>query len=169
MKTVKVLLPVILVALMFCLTGCKEKEIVVPQSQEPDFTIKEGIEIDWDQIMTDCQDLLCEEDYPYGSYLDFAVHDEDNTVELIWPLKAECPKEEAVEYGVAYIRAFNDACSTQDFGIAMSTEDYYGGYWDDHTIDIQVFWENDIMEPDNYLINQIIEAGTNAPVELQKK
>lgn len=165
-----VFITIFTILLMACLGGCKEKEIVVAKNQdEPDFTIKEGIEIDWDQVMDDCEDYLNPDDYPYGSYLDFAVHEETASVELIWPLLPECPKEEAIEYAKAYIRAFNDACSTQDFGIAMSTEDYYGGYWDKNDIDLQVFWEKDIMEPDNYLINQVIPAGSNAEVELQAK
>ena len=148
------------------LSGCMEKSIVVPHSDTPDLTIKDDVTIDWDQVMAECEETLNADDYPDGSYLDFAVHEEEKTVELIWPIKNKTSQLEALEYGKAYIRAFNDAVATQDNKYAFSTDDYYGGFWDEYTIDLQVFWDTDyiILHPEEYLVNQIIDPGANDPV-----
>ena len=162
-----VFITIFTILLMACLGGCKEKEIVVAKNQdEPDFTIKEGIEIDWDQVMDDCESALNADEYPYGSYLDFAVHDDENLTEIIWPVKPECPIEEMPAYAEAYAKAFNDAVATQDFKYAVSSDDSYGGYWDTHDMDVQVYYEKDIMWPENYWINQLVPAGTNDKIIL---
>lgn len=149
-------------------TGCVEREIVINKTIQdiPDVTIKDDIEIDWEQVMEDCEETLSEEDYPYGCYLDFAVHDDENTTEIIWPLKDECPVDEMPAYATAYAKAFNDAIAVQDFSIALSDDNYYGGYWDDHDMDVQVYYEKDIMDPDRYYVNQIVPAGSNDPIIL---
>lgn len=154
--------------LILTATGCVDREIVINKTitEVPDITVKEGIEIDWEQVMEDCQSVLTEDEYPYGCYLDFAVHDDTNTTEIIWPLKSECPVEEMPRYAEAYAKAFNDAVAVQDFGVAQSTDDSYGGYWDGHDMDVQVYYERDIMEPERYYVNQIIPAGSNDPVML---
>lgn len=147
-------------------TGCVEREIVINKAIQdiPDVTIKENIEIDWEQVMEDCEALLSGDEYPYGCYLDFAVHDDENTTEIIWPVKNECPVEEMPEYAAAYAKAFNDAVAVQDFSVKLSEDDYYGGYWDEHDMDVQVYYEKDIMEPEKYYVNQIVPAGSNDPI-----
>ncbi len=148
------------------LSGCMEKSIVLPHSDTPDLTIKDNVTIDWDQVMAECEETLNKDDYPAGSYLDFAVHEEEKTVELIWPIENKTSQLVALEYGKAYIRAFNDAVATQDNKYAFSTDDYYGGFWDEYTIDLQVLWDTDyiLLHPEEYLVNQIIDAGSNDPV-----
>lgn len=160
------------IALIFAVvilsTGCVEREIVInkPINEVPDVTVKENIEIDWDQVMEDCEAALNEDEFPYGSYLDFAVHDDENLTEIIWPVKPECPIEEMPAYAEAYAKAFNDAVATQDFKYAVSSDDSYGGYWDTHDMDVQVYYEKDIMWPENYWINQLVPAGTNDKIIL---
>ncbi|MDO4939083.1 MAG: hypothetical protein Q4E54_03880 [Lachnospiraceae bacterium] len=155
-------------ALSLSATGCVEREIVQENKVEniPDVTIKTDIEINWDQVMDDCEALLDPEEYPYGCYLDFAVHDDTNTTEIIWPLKSDCPVKEMPKYGEAFAKAFNDAISIQDFSVAQSSDDSYGGYWENHDMDVQVYYEKDIMEPKKYWVNQIIPAGSNDPIIL---
>ena len=94
------------------------------------------------------------------------VHDDNNLTEIIWPVKPECPIEEMPAYAEAYAKAFNDAVATQDFKYAVSSDDSYGGYWDSHDMDVQVYYERDIMEPENYWVNQIVPAGSNDPIML---
>jgi len=164
----KIIVTLLVVSLAALSAGCVKREIVVNSVQSvPDMEIKEGIEIDWEQVMDDCNAILNEEDYPYGAYLDFAVDDENHVTKIIWPLKNGVPKEACAEYADAYIKAFNDCVATQDFGYALSTEDYYGGYWDKNDIDLQVYDEATIMEPQDYYINQIIPAGSNDPIQYQ--
>jgi len=150
------------------LAGCVQREIVVNSVQSvPDMEIKEGIVIDWEQVMEDCEATLNQDEYPEGQYLDFAVDEENNVTKIIWPLKHGVSPETCVEYAAAYARAFNDVIATQDFGYALSTEDSYGGYWDKHDMDVQVYDETTIMEPSQYYVNQIIPAGSNEPIHVQ--
>ena len=161
-----------LTALIFVLavlsTGCVAREIVTnnPVEAVPDLTVKDDIKINWDQVMEDCESMLNADEYPYGAYLDFSVHDDENVTEIIWPVKPECPIEEMPAYAEAYAKAFNDAVAIQDFKYAVSSDDSYGGYWDTHDMDVQVYYEKDIMEPENYWVNQIVPAGSNDPIML---
>ena len=67
---------------------------------------------------------------------------------------------ESLDYGKAYIRAFNDAVATQDPSYAFSTDSYYGGLWDKYGIDLQLYKESVILYPDKYFVNQVmIDAG----------
>jgi len=157
------------IATVVSTSGCAKKTIVVVKNTQntsvmPEFGTNENITIDWDQVKEDCKDALNQDDYPHGSYLDFAVHEEEKTIELIWPMTNDSNQEEAIDYGEAYIKAFNDAAAIQDFSIAKSTDDYYGGLWDTYRINLQVYAEKNIMNSENYYVNQIIDKGTDDAV-----
>ena len=83
---------------------------------------------------------------------------------LIWPLKDEATEKDGVRYAIQLIKMFNDACAQQDFSIRMSEENYYGGLYEDYSINIQVFRGNDILKPENYLVSMIIPAGAREKV-----
>ena len=59
---------------------------------------------------------------------------------------------------------FNDIVATQDFSIAKSSENYYGGLWDRYTLQLEIFKEEDLLFPEKYYVNQEIDPGANAPV-----
>lgn len=54
--------------------------------------------------------------------------------------------------------------AVQDFSIQSSNENYYGGLWDRYALELEIFRASDIMEPDNYYVNQAMDAGSNDPV-----
>jgi|GEM_PF-502441 len=160
---------IVAAALALCLassvTGCAKRTIVVSQhDNNPQGAIPKNIKIDWDQVKTDCESVLDKETYPHGSYLDFAVHDEQKVIELIWPMTEDANQLESLDYGKAYIRAFNDAVATQDPSYAFSTDSYYGGLWDKYGIDLQLYKESVILYPDKYFVNQVMDPGSNDPV-----
>ncbi len=156
--------------------GCMKREIVVNQTGEkvPDFSIKDDIVIDWEQVIGDTEEILNADDYPLGAYLDYAVYEngedgdegiEEKYVVLLWPCSNEISEEEACEYAKAYAQAFNDAVRTQDFRYAASGGDYYGGFWDEYTLELKVFREDDILFPQDYLVYQVIRAGSNDKIK----
>ena len=162
-----VIITVFIAGAAFVAAGCTEPEIVTPQSvgAEPDFQTKENIEIDWEQVQEDCQAALSKEDYPKGDYIDIDVERLDqNVIRLIWVLSNDATQVEALNYGPDYIKAFNDAAAVQDFSIKKSADGYYGGLWDKYTLELEIFTEGDIMKPENYYVNQIIDPGKNDPV-----
>jgi len=150
------------------ITGCTEKEIVKAQSSalEPDFKIKDNIVIDWEQAKEECQDALSKENYPQGDYIDVDIRraESQKIIRLIWVLSDDANQLEALQYGPAFIKAFNDAVAVQDFSIQSSNENYYGGLWDRYALELEIFRASDIMEPDNYYVNQAMDAGSNDPV-----
>lgn len=145
------------------------KESVVASlaaEETPDTQIHEGIKLDFDEAQSSTEELVDDyaDEYPLNDYIDTYVDEERKIVNLIWPLKNEATEKDGVRYGILLIKLFNDACAQQDFSIRMSEENYYGGLYEDYSINIQVFRGSDILKPENYLVSMIIPAGAREKV-----
>ena len=137
---------------------------------EPVFETQKNITLDWTQIRSDAEEQFNDKTlYPMSDYIDMAFKDDENRVLLIWSLSNEISDDEALAYGTEYIKAVNDYAATQDFSIEKSSENSYGGLFDKYYLEVQLFREDDIMENSRYIVNQVIEAGTNTNLELQNK
>ena len=134
--------------------------------ETPDMEIHEGVKLDFDEAQAVTEELAEDfaEEYPLNDYIDTYVDEERKIVNLIWPLKDEATEKDGVRYAIQLIKMFNDACAQQDFSIRMSEENYYGGLYEDYSINIQVFRGNDILKPENYLVSMIIPAGAREKV-----
>ena len=134
--------------------------------ETPDMEIHEGVKLDFDEAQAVTEELAEDfaEEYPLNDYMDTYVDEERKIVNLIWPLKDEATEKDGVRYAIQLIKMFNDACAQQDFSIRMSEENYYGGLYEDYSINIQVFRGNDILKPENYLVSMIIPAGAREKV-----
>ena len=168
MKKSKFML-IALICIIACMTsGCVEKNIVISKNTmldgKPDTQLKDDVEINWDEVREEIEEVMTSGDYPGVSYTDFAVHEDEKVIELILPLDDTVDQLTSLSYGEAYIRQFNDIVAVQDFSIATSTDDYHGGLWDKYSIDLQIYDEKEIMFPENYFVNQIIDAGKQDPV-----
>ena len=164
------MLVVVMGAVLLC-SGCDmERTSVLAQSEgerQPHFETSDNIEYDWDQAQSDCYDMLPTDDYPLLSdvgALDSAVHEDTKTVQIIISLKSEASEEDAIAYATAYIKAYNDVMHDQDFSIGLSTNDSYGSFWDEYSIEVQAYREGDILDESKYLIYKIIAAGSNEPL-----
>ena len=170
MQLKKVTMIALCAAVAVSMAGCKQKEIVVSGAGTEFYPDVRNIpvdinDIDWDQIRDDMEDTLSKEDYPLGSYIDFAVYPDTNQVNLIWVLTNEATAQDAVEYGPVIMKAFNDAYVNQDNTVAVSTDTYYGGFWDKWDALLQLYREGNIMDETSYYVNQEIAAGSGAAVE----
>ena len=177
-KTKSVLLRTTAVALLgtaALLSACGQKRGTLTESAQasaaaeresaPDAVIHDDIKLDFDEAQSSCEELIQDADeYPLSSYIDTVVDEDSKTITLIWPLKNEATEEDGVRYANELIRAFNDACADQDFSIARSTEESYGGLYQKYAVNIQVFREADILAPELYLVSMTIPAGTNEAV-----
>ena len=177
-KTKSVLLRTTAVALLgtaALLSACGQKRGTLTESAQasaaaeresaPDAVIHDDIKLDFDEAQSSCEELIQDADeYPLSSYIDTVVDEDSKTITLIWPLKNEATEEDGVRYATELIRAFNDACADQDFSIARSTEESYGGLYQKYAVNIQVFREKDILAPELYLVSMTIPAGTNEAV-----
>ncbi len=164
-KSIRYMLTIGLVmGMSVLLTACGERKIVAPENEQPYTEITEGIQIDWDQVNYDFTYAI-DEAYPeISSYIDFEVIEDKKTIRLIWPLKNTATQLDAINNGAGYIKMFNDIVATQDFSIAKSSENYYGGLWDRYTLQLEIFKEEDLLFPEKYYVNQEIDPGSNAPV-----
>ena len=138
----------------------------VAAEETPDTQIHEGIKLDFDEAQATTEELVDDyaDEYPLNDYIDTYVDEERKIVNLIWPLKNEATEKDGVRYGILLIKLFNDACAQQDFSIRMSEENYYGGLYEDYSINIQVFRGSDMLKPENYLVSMIIPAGAREKV-----
>ena len=164
-KSIRYMLTIGLVMGMSALlVACGERKIVAPENEQPYTEITEGIQIDWDQVNYDFTYAI-DEAYPeISSYIDFEVIEDKKTIRLIWPLQNTATQLDAINNGAGYIKMFNDIVATQDFSIAKSSENYYGGLWDRYTLQLEIFKEEDLLFPEKYYVNQEIDPGSNAPV-----
>ena len=164
-KSIRYMLTIGLVMGMSALlAACGERKIVTPENEQPYTEITEGIQIDWDQVNYDFTYAI-DEAYPeISSYIDFEVIEDKKTIRLIWPLQNTATQLDAINNGAGYIKMFNDIVATQDFSIAKSSENYYGGLWDRYTLQLEIFKEGDLLFPEKYYVNQEIDPGSNAPV-----
>ncbi len=147
------------------LTESAQASAAAERESAPDAVIHDDIKLDFDEAQSSCEELIQEEDeYTLSEYIDTVVDEDSKTITLIWPLKNEATEEDGVRYANALIRAFNDACADQDFSIARSTEDSYGGLYQKYAVNIQVFRDKDILAPEIYLVSMTIPAGSNEAV-----
>lgn len=139
-----------------CFSNVKSKGI----SNKPDTSVSKNIEIDWEQVRQECEDVMISDNYPLVSYIDFAISDVEgvNKIRLILPLKNEATQVESLEYASSYIKEFNDVVRNQDFSIKPSGENYYGGLWEKYELEIEVYKEEDILFPEKYYVNQFIDS-----------
>ena len=145
------------------------KESVVASlaaEETPDMEIHEGVKLDFDEAHLSTEELVEDyaDEYPLNDYIDTYVDEERKIVNLIWPLKDEADEKDGVRYGILLIKLFNEACAQQDFSIRMSEENYYGGLYEDYSINLQLFRGKDILAPDKYLVSMIIPAGAREKV-----
>jgi len=163
-KRGNIILAVLLSASMMMFTGCAERSVTTPETG-PDLTVKKDIKIDWQQVRDECEDILNDTSaYPEGSYIDFAVDEDNKKITLIWVMTNEANQLDSLDYAKTYIKTFNDVARNQDFSIAASTDDYYGGLWDRYAMDLELYREKSIMTWQNYFVYQSMDAGSNDPV-----
>lgn len=161
------------VAGMVLLSACKSTDSITPTMapretqtihetyhEPPNGAIELSTSMDWEQVIEGTEEILNSNDYPLGVYLDYAVDEDNKSIILVWPLTQEATIEDAILYGQAYIKAFNDSAQMQNFEIALSDENNYGGLWNLYNLKLQVYREVDIVHEMDYYINQEIPAGT---------
>ena len=155
----------LIIGISTLLNACGEKKIVTTDSVQPYTEITEGLEIDWEQVRENFDEIVADTYPDISSYTDFEVMEDQKIIRLIWPLKNTATQLDAIYAGPGYIKLFNDVVATQDFSIAKSSENYYGGLWDKYTLQLEIFREKDIrFNSDQYYVNQEMDPGSNDPV-----
>lgn len=123
-----------LLACAVLLSGCTKSNIVQPDSEtivgDPDFSMKDDIEIDWEQVSADAENTFKDKNaYPYSEDFHFMLQPSTKEIMLVWVVSDDLPAEELDKYAETLIKEFNDIVAVQDFSIEQSSDDSYGGLW----------------------------------------
>ena len=140
----------IILAFAAILSGCTQSNIVSPSSGlvegdgQPDLEVTKDIPIDWVEVTNDVREVYMEPYGPFASYvMDMAIsYDSDSkTVKVLLPVTHKTTPEIAARYGEAILKL------------------YYGSYFDENNVLVQVFFYDEEGNEDSYLVNDTMKAG----------
>lgn len=153
------------------LTGCTESNIVSPSPKaevgdgQPDLDIDKNRSIDWEEVTSDVRDEYME---PYGPFADYVMdmavsYDSDSkTVKVKLPVTHQTTPEIAALYGEEVLKTVGTSISIQNFYYQAPEEDkdqvYYGSYFDENDVQVQVFFYDQEGNEDTYLVNDTMKA-----------
>lgn len=167
MKKAKKMLAVMGCAAML-LSGCTQSNIVTPSGEAaaPDFSIKEDVEIVWEQVYEDLGEIFMEsEDYPNLEQIGFNVNDEEKMVNLEILVSSETSKEEAVSYATAIVKAVNDEVQIQNAYYEASSEESYGSFFKEYGFHVVVAPIRTAEDETTYLVNDTVAAGEEREIQ----
>lgn len=159
----------VLLACAAVLSGCAPKSnIVSPDSTEgtvagqPDFDVKDDVEIDWEQAKVDAEDMFTDtKEYPYSVDFHLLLQPEQKEIMLVWVVKDDLPSSEIAKYSEALVKGFNDMVATQDFSIERSSDTSYGGLWKTYGLSYGLAPESTQDDEDTWFISGSYPAGTD--------
>lgn len=127
------------------LCGCTKSNIVQPdETQGPDFNMYMDIVLDNEQLIEDVNDIYVDEtDYPMASSVDVVLDLDNELVHITVVVKDGTSKEDAAAYAMEAIKGVNDQVAVQDFSYGESSEDSYGGLYQDNAIDLKIYEESE--------------------------
>lgn len=166
-------LSLIFVALVALLCGCTQSNIVSPGDKkvegdgQPDTEVRKDIDIDWSEVREDLRDKFLD---PYGVFADYVLdlnvkYDEGSgLVTVLLPVTHKTTGDIAVKYGEEVLKVVGNSVATQNFYYKGPDGDdasriYYGSYFDDHNVCVQVFYYDKEGQTDTYLVNDTMKAG----------
>lgn len=129
----------VLVACMILLSGCTQSNIVKPTAEtkvaDPDFSLKDDIDIDWEQVSLDAEDVFeNKSEFPYSDNFHFLLEPEKKEIMLVWVVSDDFPTSEIRNYADTLIKGFNDVVAVQDFSISKSSDTSFGGIWKNYAL-----------------------------------
>lgn len=130
-------------AVLLC--GCTKSNIVRSEdAAQPDFNMYMDVELDMDQLHEDVNDIyLVEDDYPMGSAIDFELNLDEGYVDVTVVVKDDTTPEDAAYFADVAIKGINDQVAVQDFSYGESSDDTFGGLYQDNVINLKIYEESD--------------------------
>ena len=135
-------------ACVLLLGGCTKSNIVrqdeAASDGAPDFNMYMNIEIDEDQLHDDVNDvILGEDDYPMASQVDFALHLDQEYIDVEVVVKDGTSGADAAEYASDALKCINDQVAVQDFSYGESGDDTFGGLYQDNEVNLKIYQESE--------------------------
>ena len=174
-------LSLILLASAALLCGCPQSNIVSPSNGvvqgdgQPDLEVDKNINIDWQEVREDLRDQFLD---PYGEFADYvldldAKYDAGSSrLVVLLPVTHKTTGDIAVIYGQEVLKAVGTYVAEQNFYYeATDSEDtdstYYGSYFDEHDVLVQVFPYDKEGDESAYLVNDVMKAGEQRELTAQ--
>lgn len=174
-------LSLILLVMAAILSGCTKSNIVSPETSTvegdgvPNVEVNKNIDIDWNEVREDLRDEFIDPYGPFGDYvLDMKVLYDNKTqlVTVLLPVTYETTGAIAVSYGEAILKEVGASVATQNFYYEAPDEDdtetlYYGSYFDEHDVCVQVFPYDKEGDTSAYFVNDTVKAGEHRALKAQ--
>ncbi|MFR1132028.1 MAG: hypothetical protein ACLSFC_25295 [Enterocloster bolteae] len=117
---------------------------------------------------------------PYGEFADYVLDMDVRYDAGSWPAyrAASCYPQDmgevAVVFGEAVLKTVGASIATQNFYYEAPDEDetdriYYGSYFDEHDVCVQVFYYDQEGKTDTYLVNDTMKAGEQRALTAQNQ
>lgn len=156
------------------LCGCTQSNIVSPTNGTvqgdgvPDVEIDKDIPINWLEVREDLRDVYLD---PYGDFaafvldLDARYNEETGLLTVLIPVTHKTTGADAIPYAQAVLKTIGDSVATQNFYYKSPDQEsgqddtYYGSFFDEHDVCVQVFYYDDEGDESAYLMNDTMKAG----------
>ncbi|MCD8084300.1 MAG: hypothetical protein LUE86_12540 [Clostridiales bacterium] len=150
MKKIKTWIFLLAVVCVAGLAGCTKSNIVTPNESagadviKPDTHIYFDIVLDEEDLQASVEDLYLDEgDYPMAAALDFALHLDEEYIDVNVAVKDGTSMEDAAYYVETVLKGINDEVCVQDFSYGESDTDTFGGLYQDNVTNLKVYFESD--------------------------
>lgn len=152
---------ILIASCVLFLSGCTKSNIVAPSlAVEPETDIKEGIEIDWGQVWDGLDDTFIDPDaYPMAVEIGGAVEPEKKYAQLTIQVKEDTDPEEAVAYAMEVAKGMNDEVATQDFNYERSSDNSFGGFFKEYTLQVMVYPEGQYFDESKCIMDVTVNPG----------
>lgn len=156
----------VLGCVMMISAGCTQSNILRPEGRvQPDFSIVTDVELDWEQINDDLMDYYEDsEEYPGLLTFNYVHKEEDKMIKAQLFVDDTVDGKKAASYASDMMKYLNDCIAIQNNSLAMSSDDSYGGFFDDYGFTVQVFPGDTKDDESTWLVDMTVAAGEHTPV-----
>ena len=156
------------------LSGCTQSNIVSPTSGTvegdgvPDVEVDENIPINCLVVREDLRATFLD---TYGTYADFVLDldarydEETDLLTVLIPVTHKTTGADAIPYAQDVLKVIGSSVATQNFYYEAPDSEggqddtYYGSFFDNHDVCVQVFYYDDEGDESAYLMNDTMKAG----------
>jgi len=154
----------LLVSICF-LCGCTKSNIISGK-QEGFEDLPQPVDgIVWEQLWEDFDAVYADQTaYPFALTVNATVYPEEKVVKFFLLLNTTISDKEAETYATTVIKGFNDLIARQNSDYALSSEDSYGGFFEQYGIYVLVAPDETKADSATWILEDTIPAGEYRPV-----
>lgn len=138
------------------------EEEVVERAELVEEDAVEESRFDWEQAAEEVQDLFGDTDfYPESVEAGFEVSESEMAIKLVWILQDGTDEETVNAYAAEMVQKFNDVLAVQVVDVEFSSQESFGGIWDEFALEVKVGTEDG-----TWTVDKSYAAGEEIDLEL---